>query len=38
MQWVKGYSVATVLAGVQSLAWELAYASDATIKKIRQYF
>ena len=32
-QWVKGSSVATATAQIQSLARELAYATNAAIKK-----
>lgn len=32
-QWVKGCSVATAVAQIQSLAWELPYAFSAAIKK-----
>lgn len=33
MQWVKGLGIASVVAQIQLLAWELPFAACATIKK-----
>ena len=33
MQWIKGFSVTAAVAWLQTLAWELPYAVDVTIKK-----
>ena len=36
MKWVKGFSVASAVAQIQSLAWELPYAVGVAVKKISQ--